>query len=218
MSEDAQALEPINREQAGQLVAQVQLAHRLNAGFYQRQLQLIEQLAATCGASFHSWGPKFTRHAIPINKNPAKYWAWDLMPLFASWHLFTKVKDDGGAQEGDLHLVVRIYLEESFALQSSDGNHRKQPDPLNMAQGASRVEIELHACKKAAPHSSIKALVVSSQQAKSPLTPNTGWMQVNPHLDSWSLSISLEDLICDFDAIQKQLGAAIEQFKIAASS
>ena len=39
-------------------------------------------------------------------------------------------------------------------------------------------------------------------------------MQVNPHLNFWSLRISLEDLICDFDAIQKQLGAAIEQFKI----
>jgi len=74
----------MNHDQAELLVTQVQHAHRLLAGFYQRILPAIDNLAGHYNATFWYWEPSEFSRPCGASIRPSSKWAWDFLPLVAT--------------------------------------------------------------------------------------------------------------------------------------
>ncbi|ELM3723720.1 hypothetical protein RYR28_002515 [Edwardsiella piscicida] len=133
-------------EQTTQLVTQLQQAHRLAAGFYQRILPLFDQIASQAlDAEFWYWEPSETSRPCRSGTRPSSSWAWDYLPLFASDHGYRNW-DGEMAKKGDTSLVFRLYIDHEFRHDSSSRSGVKgQPDPLKL-DGQAIVEVSLFSC------------------------------------------------------------------------
>lgn len=133
-------------EQTTQLVTQLQQAHRLAAGFYQRILPLFDQLAnQALDAEFWYWEPSENNRPCRSGTRPSSNWAWDYLPLFASSHAY-RDWDGDIAQQGDKALVFRLYIDHDFRRTSSfRAGVKNQPDPLQL-DGQAIVEVSLFRC------------------------------------------------------------------------
>ncbi len=133
-------------EQTTHLVTQLQQAHRLAAGFYQRILPLFDQIASQAlDAEFWYWEPSENSRPCRSGTRPSSSWAWDYLPLFASNHIY-RDWDGDTAQQGDETLVFRLYIDDSFRQDSSLRTRVKgQPDPLEL-DGQAVVEVSLFRC------------------------------------------------------------------------
>ncbi|MFB2891301.1 hypothetical protein ACEUB2_07820 [Aeromonas veronii] len=133
-------------EQTTQLVTQLQQAHRLAAGFYQRILPLFDQIASQAlDAEFWFWEPSETSRPCRSGTRPSSSWAWDYLPLFASDHGYRNW-DCETAKKGDTSLVFRLYIDHEFRHDSSSRSGVKgQPDPLQL-DGQAVVEVSLFSC------------------------------------------------------------------------
>ena len=129
-----------------QLVTQLQQAHRLAAGFYQRILPLFDQIASQAlDAEFWFWEPSETSRPCRSGTRPSSSWAWDYLPLFASNHAY-RDWDGDTAQQGDKTLVFRLFLDHDFRRTSSlRAGVKGQPDPLQL-NGQAIVEVTLFRC------------------------------------------------------------------------
>ncbi|MGR6749002.1 hypothetical protein [Aeromonas veronii] len=137
---------PHDLEQATQLVTQLQQAHRLAAGFYQRILPLFDQIASQAlDAEFWYWEPSENSRPCRSGTRPSSSWAWDYLPLFASNHAYRDRNGDT-ALKGDKTLVFRLYLDHDFRRTSSlRAGVKGQPDPLQL-NGQATVEVTLFRC------------------------------------------------------------------------
>ncbi|MBO1390897.1 hypothetical protein [Vibrio cholerae] len=133
-------------EQTTQLVTQLQQAHRIAVGFYQRILPLFDQIAnQALEAEFWYWEPSETSRPCQARTRPSCSWAWDYLPLFASNHVYRNW-DGNTAQLGDQTLVFRLYIDNAFRQDSSLRSKSKgQPNPLQM-DGDAVVEVSLFRC------------------------------------------------------------------------
>jgi hypothetical protein len=133
-------------EQTTQLVTQLQQAHRLAAGFYQRILPLFDQIAShALDAEFWFWEPSENSRPCRSGTRPSSSWAWDYLPLFASDHGYRNW-DSETAKKGDTSLVFRLYIDHEFRHDSSSRSGVKgQPDPLQL-DGQAVVEVSLFSC------------------------------------------------------------------------
>ena len=202
----------LSLQEAEQLLAQTQRAHRLAAGFYERLLLQIKTLAQCCDARFDSWGPKYMERS-KRGRNPASHWPWELLPLFSSWHLYLR-SDTPQAQPGDLHLLVRVYLEDSFQPDPQQGSSRRRPDPLQMPAGKALVEVELYACKQAATQGLAKLVLQSKQQSKLATRKpvhDQGWIDIHPQLNFWGTTLPMAHFVSDFASTRQALELALQQ-------
>ncbi|MEA9429199.1 hypothetical protein [Aeromonas caviae] len=133
-------------EQTTHLVTQLQQAHRLAAGFYQRILPLFDQLASQAlDADFWFWEPSENGRPCRSGTRPSSSWAWDYLPLFASDHGY-RDWDSDTAEKGDVTLVFRLYTDHDFRRTSSlRAGVKGQPDPLQL-NGQAIVEVSLFRC------------------------------------------------------------------------
>ena len=133
-------------EQTNQLVTQLQQAHRLAAGFYQRILPLFDQIASQAlDAEFWYWEPSETSRPCRSGTCPSSSWAWDYLPLFASDHGYRNW-DSETTKKGDTSLVFRLYIDHEFRHDSSSRSGVKgQPDALKL-DGQAVVEVSLFSC------------------------------------------------------------------------
>lgn len=135
----------MNVAQAEVLVTQVQTAHRLAVGFYQRLLPLLTRIAGEFDTQFWYWEPTNTSRPSPSTTSPNNKWKWDLVPLFASRHVFRRIAGEQ-AQQGDVAIVFNVYLDEDFKPERRKSLGIKgQPDPLSL-NGSATVEIYLYRC------------------------------------------------------------------------
>lgn len=132
--------------QTTHLVNQIQQAHRLATGFYQRLLPLFNQLASqSLDAEFWYWEPSETNRLCRTTTRPSDCWAWDFLPLFASTHGYRNWDSDTAAR-GDITLVFRLYIDHDFRHDSSKRlGMKEEPDPLQL-DGQAIVEVSLFRC------------------------------------------------------------------------
>lgn len=169
-------------KQIPDLVTQLQQAHILAAGFYQRILPQFDWIASDALFNeFWEWNPCETKRPGQQETQPSSRWAWDYLPLFASAHDYRERNDDR-AQQGDKALIFRLYIDDDFRKDSSlraRSNGESEPDPLQMS-GKAVVEVNLYRCRQ------------SSNTLLSDLIKKAGWPAPQP--DHWRQSASCQEL------------------------
>lgn len=175
-------------EDIAHLVDQVQIAHRLCVGFYQRLLPSIQEVATALECSFCSWNPAETNRPAGQYVAPQDKWAWDLVPMFATQHVYERVAGDFASQ-GDLSLTFTIYLDENFKKsQRKKLGIKGQPDPINLPKGGATVEVCIHRCTEDSK-ASFDSLW---DAARWPDSDKAGWQDVGEKVEArltrWSLA------------------------------
>ncbi|MFF3700092.1 MULTISPECIES: hypothetical protein [Pseudomonas] len=127
----------LNREQANQLVEQVQRSHRLLAGFYKRILPAIDEVAAKFGAIFWSWDPIDLGRPPRAATKPSRNWAWDYLPLMNAQFLYIRT-------EGVQHAFFEFHLNTEPAVLRRHRVGNTQPDPLELEETTPSIRIYVY--------------------------------------------------------------------------
>lgn len=131
-------------QQAAKLVTDVQVAHRLVVAYYERLLAGFNTVAAELQFDFWSWDPIETKRPCRRTVPPAKNWLWDMVPMYASSHLYRRVSGQR-PQVGDLVLWLRAYSDDAFKEEKRRAAGVKgKPDPLKLAMGEGVIEVHLY--------------------------------------------------------------------------
>jgi len=183
--------------EATTLVSQLQTAHRLSVGFYQRLLPLLNDITTALDLDFWSWQPIHTNRPSQGGKSPAEKWAWDLLPMFASRHDFRNQQGEH-ASTGDMAAVFKIYLDDNFKPEKRKAlGIRGEPDPLTMPIGKALLELDLFWCKEETS-TSFSSLW---EDADWPSDENTHWEDVGEHICARRLTFELSELIANPNSI-----------------
>ncbi|MGH1411240.1 MAG: hypothetical protein ACRAUW_17310 [Aeromonas sp.] len=187
-------------EHTTQLVTQLQQAHRLAAGFYQRILPLFDQIASQAlDAEFWYWEPSESSRPCRSGTRPSSSWAWDYLPLFASNHAYRDRNGDT-ALKGDKTLIFRLYIDDDFRQNSTLRTSTKgQPDPLQLS-GNAVVEVNLYRCLQDSDHHFWDLLKQISWPAHQP-----DWQQSDKchQLEICSNHLPLAQLLADPDSMAR---------------
>lgn len=131
-------------QQAEKLVKDVQVAHRLVVAYYERLIAGFNAIAAELQFDFWSWDPIERKRPCRTNVSPAKNWLWDMVPMYASSHVYRRASGQR-PEEGDLALWLQVYADDAF----EEGKRRAasvlgKPDPLRLPIGEGIVEVGLY--------------------------------------------------------------------------
>jgi len=125
----------IIKENAEQLVEQLQHAHRISVAFYRRFLPILDDIANQLGCQFVSWNPLETNMGCRSSTRPSNKWAWDFVPLFASRHIYWRTEGKI-ARHQDIGLSLCLYIDDSFSSEKREQNKIKgQPDAVTLPMG-----------------------------------------------------------------------------------
>lgn len=133
----------INLEEAGALVKQQKIAHRLIAGIYQNILASFDNLGSKCDFVFDYWWPTWTNRPCQSKTNPTTKWIWDFLPLYASTFRYKMLKEPPNALPGNSLLVFRLYCDEGFRKENRKGGYI---DPVDLDSKDGSVEIMVYRC------------------------------------------------------------------------
>ncbi len=195
----------IAHSDATELVGQLQTAHRLSVGFYQRLLPLLNRIAGEFLLDFWSWGPLFTNRPSQSGKSPSTKWAWDLVPMFASEHYFRNEQGEH-ANPGDMTAVFKIYIDENFKPEKrKELGIKGEPDPLTMKAGSAIFELDLFCCDG---HSQ-KPFDSLWGDATWPSDDNESWEVVGENMNARRLTFHLADLIAAPETIIEAVRAEL---------
>lgn len=184
------------------LVEQVQIAHRLCVGFYQRLLPGVDEIARAIDCVFRAWGPIETSRPASRSTSPTNNkWAWDLVPMFATQ--FDYARESGGtARAGDLMLSFVIYIDENFSKKRRvELNVRGQPDPIKLERGDATVQVRLFRCT-ADSNKTLDSLIEDEIQVQA---GSTGWLRLSDKLEAVHLRYALANFIADTDKVVSEL-------------
>lgn len=196
----------MNVAQAQELVAQVQTAHRLAVGFYQRLLPLLTRIAGELDMQFWYWKPTHTSRPSSSTTSPNDKWKWDLVPLFASRHVFWRIAGEQ-AQLGDVAIVFNVYLDEHFKPEKREALGIKgQPDPLTL-QGSAITEICLYRCTADGEEPFHKRW----DEVEWPGDAVEGWHEVGPAMNACRLAYSLAKFIAEPEDVIKDIREAFAE-------
>ncbi len=183
--------------QTTELVSQLQTAHRLSVGFYQRLLPQLSHIASELEMGFWYWEPCHTSLPGRSTTAPGSKWAWDLIPMFASRHVYRRVVGEL-AQAGDVALVFNVYLDDNFKPEKRKALGQKgQPDPLTLPFGKATVEMYLYRCDGENGDSFQKLW----QDSEWPSVDGAGWEQVGPQMAARLITRDLALFINDSDSV-----------------
>lgn len=194
-------------EEITHLVQQVQIAHRLCVGFYQRLLPTIEEVATALGCSFCLWSPQETSRPAGQYTAPQSKWAWDFVPMFATQYVYERVASDA-AQQGDMNLTFIVYLDNNFKKdQRKKLGVKGQPDPITLPQGEAVVEVYMYRCTEDSK-ASFDSLW---DAAKWPDAEKTDWQIVGEKIEAITLRWPLAAFIAHKEQVVSKLKSALEQ-------
>lgn len=128
-------------QQAETVIDQVAQAHRIAVAFYQRLLPRIASVGDELGLDFWYWKPTETARPCRAATRPGNgnNWAWDMVPLFASTHVYRRVQG-GGAAEGDAAVMFRFYVDTAIKPAERRKHGSGEPDALGLPTGRAVVE------------------------------------------------------------------------------
>lgn len=186
-----------SKEQAVELVENVRIAHRLSVGFYQRMMPLLDTTAEVLDCEFWYWKPVFTARPGASGTQPTRKWLWDMMPLFASRHVYRKVAG-GPLQRGDIAVSFGLYLDDGFKPEKRQtAGVKGDPDPVLLPAGAAVLELELYR----ASDDGGDTFDAVWDKAASPDKKKTAWHQVHESLQGRWLSMPLPDVVHNPDGL-----------------
>ncbi len=186
------------------LVSDVQVAHRLVVGFYQRLLPALDELAGSVQCDFWYWEPMWTARPPAAATRPTKKWLWDMVPLFASTHGYKRA-GGGAMQLGDLALIFDIEIDESF---SPDGRKtagmRGNPDAILLPIGHATFNLSAYRAVGGSEHT----FETVWNDAREP--EETGWQRVHgtEPMEGQRWSMGLAEFVRDSSVLAKQVQAA----------
>lgn len=181
----------IARPDAIELLKQVQTAHRLSVGFYQRILPVLNRIAEEFSLDFWSWTPLHTDRPAQSGKSPSTKWAWDLMPMFASRHDFGCELGEH-ANAGDIAIVFKIYIDDNFKPEKrKELGIKGEPDAVTLPVGQPIVELDLFCCESRTQ----KSFETLCDEAGWPSDNNQEWEPVGGNMNARRLTFHLADLV-----------------------
>lgn len=195
----------ITLSQAAELVGQLQSAHRLAVGFYQRMLPQLSKIADDLGLIFWSWRPIYNDRPSQASKFPGEKWAWDLVPMYAvRFDFCTELGEH--ANVGDVAAVFKILLDDNYRRsQRKELGIKGEPDPVTMPVGNAIVVIDLFSCT-ANSQRSFEALW---EDAAWPSNDNDGWEYVGEQISARKLTFSLAQFAAEPETIVASVRAAL---------
>lgn len=197
----------VTPEQAQKLVADVQIAHRLVVGFYERLLPTFDSLSDNLGFDFWFWSPTETSRPCGENTRPTKNWLWDMVPLFAAEHAYRKVNGKR-LKVGDMALSFNVYIDDNF---NSDVRevlgHKGKPDPILLPLGKGTIAVDLYRATKRSNESFEQAW----ENANEPTPELSSWHSVHPNMQAVALRVLLADFISEPEATRNLLRTLISQ-------
>lgn len=183
--------------EATELVGQLQTAHRLSVGFYQRLLPLLTRIASELEMGFWYWEPCHTNLPSRSTMAPGNKWAWDLAPMFASRHVYRRVVGEL-AQAGDVALIFNVYLDDNFKPEKRKAlGIKNQPDPLTLPVGRALVEMYLYRCDGENGDSFQKRW----QNLERPSNNGAGWELVGTQMSAQLLTRDLAQFIANPNSV-----------------
>lgn len=176
------------------LVDQVQIAHRLCAGFYRRLLMELTKVAADAEfPAFWEWEPAVTNRPARSSVDPNSKWAWDMLPMFAASFWYKRF-DAGAAAVGDASLAFHIYIDENFKKERRiELGIRGEPDAILLPRGSATVDIALHRCV-AANGQTFADLWQEGRKAKS---VSDEWTRCTEQLEVRQFHVSLASFLAN---------------------
>lgn len=185
----------ISRSDALVLVTQVQKAHRLAVGFYQRILPALENVAHSLDTSFWYWQSSIFSRPAGRNSYPGKSWSWDLLPM--STPVFVFLRQDGpDMQISDLVVEFQLHLDPALTTASNKG----QPDPLTLDEFEPTLEVFLYW-----PTQEAQGEFKAEWELTSYPTCPAGEVEVSGNMSAVKLEFPLADLVRDAGAIEVAL-------------
>lgn len=161
----------ITAEEARTLVNQLQIAHKLLAGFYQNIMAIFNRLAENSGYDFGGWSPSYTDRPCRAQTNPSTKWIWDFLPLYASFFEYKKIDNSSSAQPGDCILAFRLFCDEGFKAEYRKG----YVDPVDLESKEGSVEVMIYRCIKGDSNSCYEIYGTCEWCRES---PEAGWQKV----------------------------------------
>jgi hypothetical protein len=178
-------------DEASVLVEQIRVAHRLSAGFYQRLLPVLADIANDQGLEFWYWRPAYTSRPCRSSTPPNNNWAWDMLPMFASQHVYRRVRG-GSAAQGDLALMFEVCLDDTFRPEARKLHGVKgEPDPLTLPEGRALVEASVFRCLGEDTRTFDKIW----NETGSPEPTIQGWQKLHDKLEASVLTYHLANFI-----------------------
>ena len=193
--------------EAEELVSQLQVAHRISVGFYQWLLPQLDRIADKNELDFWSWEQLTNKRLAASGTSPSKRWAWDLLPMFASEHVFGKGYGEY-AVAGDLVIVFRVYLDDNFKPPNRKRlGFRSEPDSISLPVGKAVVEVLLFCCKGSSQHS----FETLWEQAAYPSEDNSQWENVGEMMKARKLVFSLAQFISEPDTLLETISGELSK-------
>ncbi|WP_282363862.1 hypothetical protein [Pseudomonas sp. PS01297] len=191
----------ISHEESLMLVTQVQKAHRLAAGFYQRMLPAFESLAQSLDTSFWYWQSNLFSRPAGRYTYPGKQWSWDLLPMSAP--LFVFLRQDGPhMQISDLVLEFQLQLDPALTQASKKG----QPDPVVMVNSEPLLLVYLYW-----PTEEAKEDLKTEWEAAIYPVGTAGQMEVvSPKLKAVRLEFPLSEFVQNAGAIETTIRSHLQ--------
>lgn len=194
------------------LVRQTQIAHRLVAGFYQRLLPTIKQLAQQLELTFGEWEPYVTKRPCQKSQDPTSRWAWDMVPMMASSHSY--LRTNGNTSEvGDVALDLYIFLDNNYSDQDWEQwgvGEGLEPDAIQLPIGQPVVEIYLGRCDQRSDMP-LKQLWMSAGELDENESTIGHWQSISSHINAIYLKKTLTEFIAQPEDTVAQLRTLLEQ-------
>lgn len=181
----------IDAETANKLIHDIQVAHRLVVGFYQRIIPLLDHISEEMKFEFSYWRPLYTSRPALGTTQPSKNWFWDMVPLYASRHVYRMV-EGGRLHAADKAIVFDIHVDEGFNAARANG----EPDPIEFEKGEATLRIDLYRAT-AESEESFDTVWKNTKDAKRELDD---WHHVHTYMEGRSLKVDLGRFISNHEA------------------
>lgn len=197
----------LTTEQAHKLVADVQVAHRLLVGFYERFLPSLDRGAEKLGLDFWYWDPMHTARPCRGNTRPTKNWLWDMVPLFAATHVYRKVSGKR-LKVGDMVVSFNVYTDHNFKPERrKEMGVKGKPDPILLTQGEAVIEVDLYRVIK----KSTQDFEDAWNDAEHPTFGRTDWHLVHEAMEATMFLVAISEFVSNPDATWLRLQALMSE-------
>lgn len=197
----------LTTEQAEKLVTDVQVAHRLAVGFYERLLPSLDKGAENLGFEFWYWEPMHTARPCRSNTRPSKNWLWDMVPLFAATHVYRRVSGKR-MKAGDMGLSFNVYIDHNFKPERrKELGVKGKPDPILMAPGEAIIEVDLYRVVR----KSAQDFEEAWGDSEHPTFGRLDWHSVHDNMEARMFQVPISEFVSDPDVTWARLRAFISE-------